>query len=137
MKNKNNNTNELMPISLIYIDDFPKNLKISSNQLFDVMQVKNDKSAFEKLEENINQNKMYNVILSGHNTIENAYGLLKSFLDYNIEKAFCFDNSNYPFFVFVEDKELNKKNLYAHYIKEEKKRDLEVEYNIDSKIILF
>jgi GTPase Era involved in 16S rRNA processing len=37
----------------------------------------------------------------------------------------------------VEDKKLNKKNLYAHYIEEEKKRNLEVGYNIDSKIILF
>ena len=46
MKNKNNNTNELMPISLIYIDNFPKNLKLSSNKLFDVMQVKNDKFVF-------------------------------------------------------------------------------------------
>ena len=62
MKNENKNTYELMPISLIYIDNFPKNLKLSSNQLFNVMEVKNDKSAFEKLEENINQHKMYNVI---------------------------------------------------------------------------
>ena len=39
--------------------------------------------------------------------------------------------------MFVEDKKLDKKNLYAHYIEEEKKRNLEVGYNIDSKIILF
>ena len=104
MKSTINNTIELMPISLIFIDNFPKNLQFSSNENFKVMEVKNDKSAFEKLEENINDNKLYNVILSGHNTVEKAYELLKSFLDYNIENSYCFDNSNYPFFLFVEDK---------------------------------
>ena len=137
MQSKNENTIELMPISLIYIDNFPKNLKFS-NENFKIMEVNDDKSAFEKLEENINNNKLYNVILSGHNTVEKAYGLLKSFLDYNIEKQYCFDNSNYPFFLFLEDEQLNKKKLYAHYIEEEKKReDLDIAYIIESKIILF
>ena len=135
MLSKNNNI-ELMPISLIFIDNFPKNLKFS-NENFKIMDVNNDKSAFEKLEENINNNKLYNVILSGHNTVENAYRLLKSFLDYNIEHGFCFDSSNYPFFVFLENEKLNKKKLYAHYIKEEKDRELDISFAIESKIILF
>ena len=128
-----------MPISIIFVSNFPKNLKFKSNNLFKVFESKDDNAAFETLDENINNNRLYNIILSGHKTIEEAYGLLKSFLDYNIENGFCFDNSNYPFFMFIENENLNKKKLYAYYIEMEKKRELKLKegYKIDSKIIIF
>lgn len=130
---------ELMPISLIFLNNFPKELKFKSNEIFMVLDVKDDKSSFESLEDNIKRNRLYNVILSGHKTVEEAYGLLKSFLDYNIENEYIFDNSNYPFFLFIENENLNKKKLYSYYIEQEKEREepLEEEYKIDSKIILF
>ena len=139
MKNKKDSKDELMPISLIYISNFPKNLRETSDKLFNNYEVEDDKSAFQKLENNINNNILYNVILSGHKTIEDAYGLLKKYLDYNIESGYCFDNSNYPFFLFIENEKLNKKKLYAYYLENEKKREepLEAGLGIDSKNILF
>ena len=126
------------PISLIFTSNYPEILKVKSNELFIISDVKDEISAFQKLEENINENKLYNVILSGHNKVKDAYGLLKSFLDYNIDNYFCFDNSNYPFFIFIENKDFTKKKLYAYYINKEKERkDLEIRFNIDSKNILF
>lgn len=130
--------NESLPISLIFTSNFPKELKFKNNQIFLISEVRDDNSAFEKLKENIEKNILYNVILSGHSTVEDAYGLLKSFLDYNVSNEFCFENSNYPFFIFVENKNFSKKKLYAYYIEQEKEReDLDIEFNIDSKNILF
>ena len=128
-----------MPISLIFLSNFPIELKFKNNELFIVSDTKDDKSAFECLKNNIQSNRLYNVILSGHKTVEKAYGLLKSFLDYNNENGYYFDNSNYPFFLFIENENFNKKKLYSYYIEQEKNREepLEEEYKIDSKIILF
>lgn len=130
---------ELMPISLIFLNNFPKELKFQSNELFMVSHVKDDESAFENLKDNIERNRLYNVILSGYKTVEEAYKLLKSFIDYNIKNAFNFDNSNYPFFFFIENENFNKNKLYSYYIEQEKNREepLDEEYKIDSKIILF
>ena len=133
------NNQKCLPVSLIFTDNFPNDLKFEGNELFNVYNVKNDSSAFETLETNIYTKKcLYNVILSGHNTVEDGFGLLKSFLNYNIEKEYCFDNSNYPFFLFIENEKFNKKKLYAHYIENESEIEgLEEGYEIDSKNILF
>ena len=126
------------PVSIIFTDNFPKEYRFKSNELFKVFEVKDDNSAFEQLKNNIEDNKFYNTILSGHKTVEEAYGLLKSFLDYNINEGCYFDNSNYPFFIFIENEKLNKKTLYSYYLEKEKERtDLPEEFGIDPKIILF
>ena len=126
------------PVSIIFTDNFPKEYRFKSNELFKVFEVKDDNSAFEQLKNNIYDNKFYNTILSGHKTVEEAYGLLKSFLDYNIKENYCFDNSDYPFFIFLENEKLNKKTLYSYYLEQEKERtDLDDEFRIDPKIILF
>ena len=126
------------PVSIIFTDNFPKEYRIKSNELFKVFEVKDDNSAFEQLKNNIDDNNLYNTILSGHKTLEEAYGLLKSFLDYNINEGFYFDNSNYPFFIFIENENFNKNKLYTYYIEQEKERTyLPEAYHIDSKIIFF
>ena len=130
---------ETMPVSLIFVDNFPKELRFENNEFYTTFKVDDDNSAFEQLQKNIKDNLLYNVILSGHETIENAYGLLKSFLDYNSQQEFCFDSSNYPFFLFIENNKLNKKSLYSYFIEKEKEREenLDEELNINSKNILF
>jgi GTPase Era involved in 16S rRNA processing len=127
-----------IPFSLIFTTNFPKNLRDQSPEFFSFFEVKDDKSAFEVLKNNIENNKLYNVIASGHKTVEDAFGLLKSFLDYNIEIGYYFDNSNYPFFLFVENENFDKKKLYTYYLEKEKEmKNLNEEFKIDSKIILF
>ena len=131
-------SDKLLPVYLLFTDNFPKEYRFKSNELFKVFEVKDDNSAFEQLKTNIEKDHLYNAILSGHKTVEEAYGLLKSFLDYNIKENYCFDNSNYPFFIFLENEKLNKKTLYSYYLEQEKERtDLDDEFRIDPKIILF
>ena len=131
-------SNELLPVYLLFTDNFPNEYRFKSNEFFNVFELKDDNSAFEQLKTNIEKDHLYNVILSGHKTVEEAYGLLKSFLDYNIKEEYYFDNSNYPFFIFLENEKLNKKTLYSYYLEKEKERtDLNDEFRIDSKIILF
>ena len=131
-------SDKLSHVYLLFTDNFPNEYRFKSNEFFKVFEVKDDNSAFEQLKNNIYDNKFYNTILSGHKTVEEAYGLLKSFLDYNIKENYCFDNSNYPFFIFLENEKLNKKTLYSYYLEQEKERtDLEDGLKIDSKIILF
>ena len=134
---------ELKEICLILTDNFPKDLipseSTSAKHLFSIIEEKSDENAFNRLKDNIYEDiTLYNVILSGHKTVEDAYGLLKSFLDYNVENNYEITNSNYPFFIFIENENLNKKKLYAYYLEQEKKREnLEDGYDIDSKMILF
>ena len=126
------------PVSIIFTDNFPKEYRFKSNEFFKVFEVKDDNSAFEQLKNNIEDYHLFNTILSGHKTVEEAYVLLKSFLDYNIKENYCFDNSDYPFFIFLENEKLNKKTLYSYYLEQEKERtDLDDEFRIDPKIILF
>ena len=55
-----------LPVSLIYVDNFPNYLKFEGNELFNVYNVKNDNSALDTLYSNIYTKKcLYNVILSG------------------------------------------------------------------------
>ena len=127
-----------MKVSLIFIDNFPKELVEKNNEYFEIFKEKDGKSSFERLKNNIDLNKLYNIILSGHKTVEDAYGLLKSFIDYNIEQGFCIDSSNSPFFIFLENNNLNKKKLYTYFIEQEKERkELDAGFGIDSKNILF
>lgn len=44
---------EKMPISLIFISNFQKELIFKSNNLFEVSEVKDDNSAFKQLNNNI------------------------------------------------------------------------------------
>ena len=105
------NNQKCLPVSLIFVDNFPNYLKFEGNELFNVYNVKNDNSIFDTLYSNIYTKKcLYNVILSEHNAVEDGYELLKSFLNYNIEKEYCFDNSNYLFFLFIENVNFIKKN---------------------------
>ena len=131
-------SDKLLPVYLLFTDNFPKEYRFKSNELFKVFEVKDDNSAFEQLKNNIDDSNLYNTILSGHKTVEEAYGLLKSFLDYNINEGCYFDNSNYPFFIFIENEKLNKKTLYSYYLEKEKERtDLPEELRIGSKNLFF
>ena len=135
-------TQEFKNICLISINNFPNNIIPAENQqgkkLYFIVQEKSDEDAFNKIRDNIyNAITSYNVILSGHKSVEDAYGLLKSFIDYNIDNEEI-EYSDYPFFIFIENENLNKKKLYAYYLEQEKKRTNKKEgYEIDSKIILF
>ena len=46
-------------ISLIITLSFPKKLKFKSNDFFSIIDVKEDKSTFKKLEENIIKNNIF------------------------------------------------------------------------------
>ena len=119
---------EFKEICLISINNFPNNLipigNIMGKKLYFIVEEKSDKDAFNRINDNIYKGIIpYNVILSGHKTVEDAYGLLKSFKDYNIENDY-FSNSDYPFFIFIENENLNKKKLYAYYLEQEKKEKI-------------
>ena len=73
---------ELMPISIIFVSNFPKNLKFKSNNLFKVFESKDDNAAFETLDENINNNRLYNIILSGHKTIGRKPAIITLKMDF-------------------------------------------------------
>ena len=129
-------------ICLININNFPSNIIPTENQrnkkLYFIVEEKSDEDAFNRIKDNIYEDiTSYNVILSGHKAVEDAYGLLKSFIDYNLKYNYI-ANSDYPFFIFIENENFNKKKLYTYYLEQEKKRTNKEEgYDIDSKIILF
>ena len=129
-------------ICLIILNNFPNNLIPSESQfgkkLFSICKVKSEQDEFNKLKHNIqNDISSYNVILSGHKKVEDAYNLIKSFMDYNIKNNYI-SNIKYPFFIFMENENFNKKKLNDYYFGQEKKRiDKEEDNEKVSKIILF
>ena len=55
-------SSESMKVSLIFIDNFPKELVEKNNEYFEISKEKDDKSSFERLKNNIELNKLYNII---------------------------------------------------------------------------
>ncbi len=79
----------------------------------------------------------YNIILLDYKNKEDAFKLLKQFLEYNIENQIVSNSSGYPFFLFFEKKNFNKKILYSYY--EENINSLKIDFalNINWHYLLF
>ena len=116
-------------IKLILLGDFDQ-YNFESNEVMDVSQVNEIKRAIETYEESIDDSCYFNIILSDYQKKEDAFKLLKQFLEYNIKNKIISNNSGYPFFLFLENKNFNKKILYSYY------EENISSFNIDSHLIL-
>ena len=124
-------------VSLIITENIWKKLEFLDSRFYTNYNVKNDENAFDKFKENLNDWVLYNVIISGHKTTEDAYKLLNSFLDYNKNNDYIFENANYPFFMFFKNEKFDKKELYSYYLTNDKEREDPEQYKIDSKLLIF
>ena len=123
-------------IMIILLGDLSE-YNLESNEIMNVREVKQFEKAIEIYEESIEDSCYFNIILSDYKKTEDAFKLLKQFLEYNSENKIVPNSSGYPFFLFLENKNFNKKILYSYY--EENIRSLKIDsaLNINSHNILF
>ncbi len=104
-------------INLIFFENFQKKCGIEFNELFDIFKYKSEDEIISKYESNVEESKYFNVIFLNHENPEDAFTFLKSFVKNVEENGIAKNNSDYPFFVFFENKNFNKKILYSYYLK--------------------
>lgn len=133
MKEEGNISSKIM---LILLGDFSE-YDFESNEVMNVSEAKQIEKAIEIYEESIDDSCYFNIILSDYKTKEDAFKLLKQFLEYNIENKIVSNSSGYPFFLFLENKNFNKKILYSYYEENISSLKIDSSLNISSHNILF
>ncbi len=133
MKEAGNISSKIM---LILLGDFSE-YDFESNEVMNVSETKQIEKAIEIYEESIDDSCYFNIILSDYKTKEDAFKLLKQFLEYNIENKIVPNSSGYPFFLFLENKNFNKKILYSYYEENISSLKIDSSLNINSHNILF
>lgn len=103
------------PVKLILIGDFTK-FNIMSSKSMDVISCLKVEDAFDSFEDNINYSCYFNIIVADYNTKEDGFKLLKYFIEKNLDNQLIANSSGYPFFIFLNNKNFNKKILYSFYL---------------------
>ena len=104
-------------ISIILFENFKKKCGVEFNESIDIFKYKNEDEIINKYENNLEESKYFNVIFLNHENVEDAFAFLKSFVENAEENGIAKNNSDYPFFIFFENKNFNKNILYSHYLK--------------------
>lgn len=123
-------------IKLILLGKFSE-YNFESNKIMNVSEVEKIEEALKIYEESIDDSCYFNIILSDYKKKEDAFKLLKQFLEYNIENKIVSNSSGYPFFLFLENKNFNKKILYSYYEENISSLKIDSVLNINSHNILF
>ena len=88
-------------------------------------------------EKNIESNKYFNVIFFNYDNKKDAFSFLKKFIENAQENCVAKNNSDYPFFVFFENKEFNKMILYSYFLENTKEMSISRFYDLKSHNIFF
>ena len=104
-------------ISIILFENFKKKCGVEFNESIDIFKYKQEDEIIDKYEKNVEESKYFNIIFLNHENVEDAFAFLKSFVKNVEENGIAKNNSDYPFFVFFENKNFNKSILYSYYLK--------------------
>ena len=124
-------------IQVHFFENYYEKYPISSNKMIDIIKYKNNKELLENFKKNIDSYKYFNVMFFNYDNKEDAFGFLKSFIEYNDDDCIVKNNSDYPFFVFFKKKNFNKELLYSYYLENTKEMDISSFYEIKSLNIKF
>ena len=124
-------------IQLIVPNNYPEKYNIRQNDMIDVIKYNNEKEIWNIFEKNIDSYKYFNVIFLNYDNKEDAFRFLKLFVINNDKENIVKNNSDYPLFVFFENKIFNKKLLYSHYLENAKEIDINPRYEIKSHNLKF
>lgn len=124
-------------IQLIYYKNFKEELGINLTDAMQKFEYKEEKEIIKEYENNIENNKYFNVIFFKYDNKESAFAFLKSFMENAEEKAFAKNNSDYPFFIFFENPNFTKEILYSYYLENTKEMEISRFYQIKSFNIYF
>ena len=119
-------------IQLIYYKNFKEELGINLTDAMQKFEYNEENEIINAYENNIDNNKYFNVIFFKHDNKESAFSFLKSFIENAEEKAIVKNNSDYPFFIFFENKNFTKEILYSYYLENTKEMEISRFYQIKS-----
>ena len=124
-------------INLIVFDAFPKEYDIKSNEVFDIMIFKKDNEIINIYENNIENDKYFNVVVLNYDNKEDALIFLQLFIEKVKEDEIIRNYSDYPFFVFFKKNDFNKEILYSYYLEKIKEDKIGPYYDLKSHNIYF
>lgn len=120
-------------IQLIVFENFFEDCGIKQpTEITEIKTYKEKNSIIDIYEQNINSNKYFNVIFFNYENLEDAANFLKSFVEAANDNAIAKNNSDYPFFVFFQNKNLTKEKLYAYYLKITNEMEIPAFYELRS-----
>ena len=124
-------------IQLFHFENFFKLYKLEIKDTIERIQYINDEDIIKIYENNIDNNKYFNVIFLNHNNKEEAFTFIKLFIEKAEENCAAKNNSDYPIFVFFEKESFTKEILYSHYLKSTKESNISRFYELKSHNIFF
>ena len=124
-------------IQLFLYENFIKQFGIKLSDAMERIQYKNEEEIINKYENNIDNNKYFNVIFFKYDNTEDAFAFLKEFIEKAAENAYAKNNSDYPFFIFFENKNFTKEILYSYYLENTKEMKIDRYYELKSHNIFF
>jgi len=124
-------------IQLLYYENFIKQFDIKLSDAMERIPYKDEQEILKKYENNIDNNRYFNVIFFKYDNNEDAFSFIKSFINFNEENACTKNNSDYPFFIFFENKNFTKEIFYSYYLENTKDMEISRFYDLKSINIFF
>ena len=124
-------------MQLILLGDLNR-FEINSGQTLQVKQCSKIEQAYDAFYDNISDSLYYNIIFSDFKTKEDGFKLLKYFIEKTNEERIISNSSGYPFFIFLNKENFNKKILYSYFLENMSSiKNLKKSLNLSSQNILF
>ena len=133
----NDKVEERGKIQLFLYENFIKQFGIKLSDAMERIPYKNEEEIINIYENSIDNSKYFNVIFFKYNNKEDAFAFLKSFIEYVKESGCAKNNSDYPFFIFFENKNFTKEILYSYYLENTKEMEISRYYELKSHNIFF
>ena len=128
---------EEQTVQLILLGDLNK-FNFRSGEKLQVIPCSTIENAYKAFDDSISDSCYFNIIFSDFKTNEDGFKLLKYFIETNNKEKTVSNSSGYPFFMFLNNENFNKKILYSYYMENiSSVKGLKKFLNIPSQNIIF
>ena len=124
-------------IQLIVFENFSKKYGIYSDKVYDIIEYCGNNDILSAFGDNIENDNYFNVVFLNYDNKEDSFVFLESFIKYCQESGIVKNKTSYPFFIFFENQNFNKANLYSYYLQNIKEKEIKNSYDLSSQNIYF
>ena len=124
-------------IQLILLGDLNQ-FNFQSGDALQVTPCSTLENVYKTFDENVSDSCYFNIIFSDFKTKEDGFKLLKFFIEKINKEATISNSSGYPFFMFLNNENFNKKIFYSYYMENiSSVKELKKSLNLPSQNIIF
>ena len=124
-------------IQLILLGDLD-NFNFQSGDALQVTSCSTLENAYDAFDDNVSDSCYFNIIFSDFKTKEDGFKLLQYFIEKINKEATIANSSGYPFFMFLNNENFNKKIFYSYYMENiSNVKGLKKSLNLPSQNIIF